>query len=270
MTICFTDSRNIRRQMLIQAKAADEKCERLMQEINRRELESKLIKEDIQREKTNSTTRLKQLQGRVNELEDKLSRTENENRNMLVKLKNSELEVERLQRLNKQKDQEVNDRAIVGGKHQDQIAYSEMEAQLKDARNKIIEKDHALTRTTTKLEETQEMLKETTTKLEKLKALLMEREKYIDNLEVLNQRKQQDFNEKLGIKKTSDNQITQDSVEQLRDTSCKLFEDDLVLMEATEKFAEIPNKLKETETEPTGFQTMLTVPHRNLKSEGML
>ena len=74
-----------------------------------------------------------------------------------------------------------------------------MEAQLRDTRDKLIEKDLALKETTTKLEETQEMLKETKAKLHEFEAMLTVTEKGIDDLTVLNQRKEQEVNEKVSI-----------------------------------------------------------------------
>lgn len=50
---------------ITQAKATDEYCERLKQEINQREREYKLMKEDIQREKTKSQMQLRDLQETV-------------------------------------------------------------------------------------------------------------------------------------------------------------------------------------------------------------
>lgn len=248
-----------------------------MQEINRRESEHKTFIEVIQREKTNSKTHIMQLQGRINELEDRLNATENEKRNLFVKLKKSDIEVESLKALNKRHEQETNE------KLKGQLTYSDIEAQLNDTRYRMIEKDQALRGTATKLEETQEMLRETTTKLDEYKALLFVREKYIVNLEVLNKRKEEEVNENLSFIGKLEDQIThyeielQKAEEQLRDANVKLLEKDEILQKITAMLAEIQKKnFFETDTKNEAFEVKSIVPQLprtdagTFNSEGML
>lgn len=204
----LVESRNIKRQNIIQAKAADENCERLMQETIQRERECKLVKEEIQREKTKAKTQLRQLQERINELEDRLTVAEKENRNLSVKFEKSEVEVENLKKLNLRFAQEANERLNLVEKLEGRVTYSEMklkEAQeqleatedkltekdlaLKEitrtleesTKDRFIEKDLILKETTRTLEETREKLKETETKLTELEEKLIETQTDADN-----------------------------------------------------------------------------------------
>ena len=223
-----------------------------MQEINQREREGKLIKEDAEEEKTNGNTHIRHLEARINELGDKLSLAESENRNILLKLKKSEIEGEILKAaLNIRQAQEGNDKSVSVEKRQRQVAYSEMEANLKD---------QELRETIKKLEETQEMLNKTKVKLCECQELLMVRDtcKSIDNLELLNQRKELEVNEKLGIIGKLKDQLAhsktvlQGAEEELRNTNDKLAGKGLAVKENAAKLEENQKNLKETETKSEG------------------
>ena len=98
-----------------------------------------------------------------------------------------------------------------------------MEAQLKD---------QELREAVDKREETQQMLNETQTKL-------CECQETIDNLELLNHRKEQEVNEKLGIIEKLKDQLKHyktalhEAEERSRDTNEKLVERELALKETT-------------------------------------
>lgn len=133
----------------MQAKAVDKKCERLMQEIVQRE-----------REETRTKVQLRELQETLHDLEDRLNLTENDNRNLFAKLKKSEVEVE----------QEVYEKVNIIETLEGQVTYyertlKETEEQLKETKDKLIEKDLGLKAIASKLDETQVKFKETETNL---------------------------------------------------------------------------------------------------------
>lgn len=161
----LVESRNLKRHSIIQAKAAEENCERLLQEIARRERECSIIREHNQRERTKTKTQLREIQEKVYELQDRLDLTQNENKNLFEKLRKSEVEVDKLKVLNIRHAQEVDEKAMIIEKLSGQVASSEVkvqerEEQLRETSAKLIDNNLALKETTTKLEEVQEMLKE--------------------------------------------------------------------------------------------------------------
>ena len=158
----------------MQATAADENCERLMHDIIQRERECRIIKEDIQREKTIAKKQLRELEETVHELEDRHKLTENDNINLCAKLKQSEVDIEVLLMLIEQKEQEVYKRVITIAKlecdvEKYEIKLKEMDAEVRD---KLIDKELALGAISAELKETQERLTEANAKLHEFETML--------------------------------------------------------------------------------------------------
>src|SRR6218665_1576311 len=191
---------------------------------------------------TNARKHIRHIQERINELEDKLSLAENENRDLFVRLTKSEVNADSVNALNIRQAKNGNEKSVVEEKRQRQVAYSDMEAKLKD---------QELREAVDKREETQQMLNETKTKL-------CECQETIDNLELLNHRKEQEVNETLGIIEKLKDQLKHyktalhEAEERSRDTNEKLVERELALKETTAKLKEIQTNFKDTKTKSGG------------------
>lgn len=183
----LVESRNIKRQKIKQAKATDKNCERLKQEIIQREHECKIMKEYNERERTRIRKQLSEMQEIVNDLEERLNLASNENKNLFEKFKNNEVDVEILKVLNKRKEQEVNEKITNIEKLKGEVTNSEIkskqtEAQLRDIRDELIEKDLALRATATQFKESQDRLKETKAKLHEFETMKTVTQKGTGNL----------------------------------------------------------------------------------------
>lgn len=280
----LVEFRNFKTQNIMQAKAAEENCERRMQEIIQRERECKTISEGMEREKIRTKEQLTELQETVHELQDRLDRTQNENKNLFEKLRDSEVEVETVKMLNQRLAHEANEKLSIIEKLEGQITYSEIklketEEQLKVTKDMLTENYTALKQTATKSEEDQEMPKDNEAKRGELEEKLVVTEKCIDDLRVMIQRKEQELNDKVSIIEIHQNQAMQ-SEEQLKQmrtqlvsTEEKFKESELALKTAMTQLEQTREKAKETETNLRDSEAELTVTEKGndtLQSKGML
>lgn len=246
-----------------QAKAAQENYETLMQE---------LIMTKIQ---------IKEIQGTVQVLEDRLNLAERENKTLLVNCKAKELEVKTLTALNKQNKEDVDEKIgvienLTVQKADAELKYKELEVHFSDTRDKLIEKEQTLKATSTPLDETNVELTKNNAKLSEFESKLREAENCVDNLTELNQCKEQDSFEKEGIIQMPQKRVIETEVKRTEKQALLASAEEKIKkceLECTAMLNEAQEKLTETEIKLQKFEAQFAVKAEdvdNLRSEGVL